>query len=81
MERYVQLRMSFLSPRQLEQRRAARAAWQAKYGGSELHRAWASAGYWAAGEKYGFETVNRLAFGQNLSRAQYKQIKNGGQAA
>jgi hypothetical protein len=56
-----------MSPEQLEQRRAAGRALVAKYGRDYMSRI-GEQGYWATGQKYGFKTVNKIIWGQHLTR-------------
>jgi len=56
-----------------EAAKVARAAWQAKYGGTDQHREWCSAGYWATAAKLGWEQTNLKCFGQHLSKAKHKR--------
>lgn len=53
------------------------AAFHQKWDGTPEQHSWTALGYWTCGEKYGFETVNKIAFGQNLTKGQYK-AQNGG---
>lgn len=66
-----QLRMTFLSPAQIEQRRAAGRALVEKRGRAYMAEI-GSAGYFSAGQKIGFETLNKMLFGKHLTKGQAK---------
>jgi len=65
-----------MTDKQLAQRRAARAAWAVKYEGTELHRAWARAGYQAAAKKWGYGRLGSLIDGPNYAGERFsREIK------
>ena len=65
-----------MTAKQIAQRKLARAAWGAKYEGTELHRTWAKAGYAAAAEKWGYGQLGRLIDGPNYAGERFsREIK------
>lgn len=62
---------------QIAQRRAARAAWAAKYEGTELHREWAKAGYQAAAKKWGYGRIQSIISGPNYAGERYSREARG----